>query len=130
MSVTDDRSLPQLGSELANNLSELFRNEVRLARVEAVDGVRQLGAGAAQIGGGFALAAAALTLALMALAFALGEVMPLWLGAFLSALIGGIAAYALVRSGIKAMSANKIALPRTQEQVARDIALLKEKMPS
>jgi uncharacterized membrane protein YraQ (UPF0718 family) len=88
-----DRSIADLTGELAANAGELFRNELRLARAEAV-----------------------------------GLVMPMWGAALIGAAIGGAIAYWLVRSGLKAISVERIALPRTAEQVARDLRSIKEKV--
>lgn len=123
-----DRSLADLTKDLAANAGDLFRNEVRLARAEAVESVKGMGAGLVRAALGVALAGAALTLGLFALAYALGEVMPMWAGALIGAAIGGAIAYWLVKSGIKEISVDRISLPRTAEQVARDLRTIKEKV--
>jgi len=123
-----DRSIADLTGELAANAGELFRNELRLARAEAVESVRGMGGGVVRAALGVVLAGAAVTLALFALAYALGLVMPMWGAALVGAAIGGAIAYWLVRSGLKAISVERIALPRTAEQVARDLRSIKEKV--
>jgi hypothetical protein len=123
-----DRSIADLTGELAANAGELFRNELRLARAEAVESVRGMGGGVVRAALGLVLAGAAVTLALFALAYALGLVMPMWGAALIGAAIGGAIAYWLVRSGLKAISVERIALPRTAEQVARDLRSIKEKV--
>jgi hypothetical protein len=123
-----DRSLADLTKDLALNAGDLFRNELRLARAEAVESVKGMGDGVLRVALGVALAGAAVTLALFALAYALGEVMPMWAGALAGALIGGAIAYWLVKSGLKDISVERINLPRTAEQVARDLRTIKEKV--
>ena len=123
-----DRSLADLTKDLASNAGDLFRNELRLARAEAVESVKGMGAGIVRVALGVALAGAAVTLALFALAYALGEVMPMWGGALIAALVGGAIAYWLVKSGVKDMSVDRLSLPRTAEQVARDLRTIKEKV--
>jgi hypothetical protein len=123
-----DRSIADLTGELAANAGELFRNELRLARAEAVESVKGMGGGVVRAALGIVLAGAAVTLALFALAYALGLVMPMWGAALIGAAIGGAIAYWLVRSGLKAISVERIALPRTAEQVARDLRSIKEKV--
>ncbi|HJS80560.1 MAG TPA: phage holin family protein [Vitreimonas sp.] len=123
-----DRSIADLTGELAANAGELFRNELRLARAEAVESVKGMGGGVVRAALGLVLAGAAVTLALFALAYALGLVMPMWGAALIGAAIGGAIAYWLVRSGLKAISVERIALPRTAEQVARDLRSIKEKV--
>ena len=123
-----ERTLPQLTKDLAEQVGDLLRNEVRLARAEAVEGVRQMGGGIVRAALGVVIAGAALTLALFALAYALGAVMPMWGAALIGAVIGGLLAYFLVKSGLKALSVEHIGLPRTAEQVARDLRLIKENL--
>jgi CBS-domain-containing membrane protein len=123
-----DRSLAELTKDLASDAGDLFRNELRLARAEAVEGVKGMGAGIVRVALGVALAGAAVTLALFALAYALGEAMPMWGGALISALVGAAIAYWLVKSGVKEISVDRISLPKTAEQVARDLRSIKEKV--
>ena len=123
-----ERSLADLTKDLALNAGDLFRNEVRLARAEAVESVKGMGEGIVRVALGVALAGAAVTLGLFALAYALGEVMPMWAGALAGALLGGVIAYGLVKSGLKEISVDRLKLPKTAEQVARDLRSIKEKV--
>jgi alcohol dehydrogenase class IV len=125
-----ERTLPDLTKDVALQLGDLVRNEVRLARAEAVDTLRDMARGATRIALGVALAAAGVTLALFALAYALGETLPMWAGALIAAAIGGVIAFILIRSGQKAMSPPDLALPRTAHQVSRDLNTLKETVTS
>ncbi len=123
-----DRSLADLTKDLAADAADLFRNELRLARAEAVQSVKGMTGGLVRAALGIVLAGAAVTLALFALAFLLAQIMPMWAAALIGAAIGGAIAYALVRSGIKSISVDRIGLPRTAEQVARDLRTIKEKV--
>jgi hypothetical protein len=123
-----DRSIADLTKDLALNAGDLFRNEVRLARAEAVESIKGMGDGIVRFALGIALAAAAVTLGLFALAYALGEVMPMWAGALAGALVGGVIAYWLVKSGLSDISVDRLKLPKTAEQVARDLRSIKEKV--
>lgn len=124
-----ERSLTELTVDLASQVGDLVRNEVRLARAETVDSIKHMGAGIARAALGLVLAGAAVTLGLFALAYGLAELMPLWAAALLCAAIGGVSAYLLVKSGLKSVSVDRIALPRTAKHVARDLRLIKEKTP-
>lgn len=123
-----DRSLADLTKDLAANAGDLFRNEVRLARAEAVESIKGMGGGIVRAALGIVLAGAAVTLALFALAYALGEVMPMWGAALIGALVGAAIAYWLVKSGLEALSVDNMKLPRTAEQVSRDLRTIKEKV--
>ena len=114
---------------LASQAGDLLRNEVRLARAEAVESVKQMGAGLVRAALGVALAGAAVTLGLFAIAYGLGTVMPMWAAALIGAAVGGILAYVFIKSGLKAASVDHIALPKTAAQVSRDLSLIKENTP-
>lgn len=124
-----ERSLAELGRDLVSQVSDLMRNEVRLARAETVDTIKGMRGGIVRALFGVVLAAAAVTLALLGVAYLLSEAMPMWIAAILAAAIGGIGAYLLVTSGLKALSDDSVRLPRTAEQVSRDLRMLKEKTP-
>ena len=124
-----ERTLPELTMDLATQVGDLMRNEVRLARAEAMESVKHMGDGILRAALGVALAGAAVTLGLFALAYALGEVMPMWAAALIGALVGGAIAYMLVKSGLKAASVERINLPRTASQVKADLRLIKENTP-
>ncbi len=123
-----DRSLADLTKDLASDAADLFRNELRLARAEAVESVKDMTGGLVRAGLGIVLAGAAVTLALFALAYGLAEIIPMWAGALIGAAIGGVIAYGLVKSGLNAISVDRMKLPRTAEQVARDLRTIKEKV--
>ncbi|HYD86868.1 MAG TPA: phage holin family protein [Vitreimonas sp.] len=122
-----ERSLSELTRDLATQLSDLMRNEVRLARAETMETVKGMGGGVMRAATGLVIGGAAVTVALLGVAYLLGEAMPMWIAALLSAAIGGIAAYVLVTSGIKAIKKERVGLPRTAEQVSRDLRMIKEK---
>lgn len=124
-----ERTLPELTMDLASQVGDLMRNEVRLARAEAIESVKDMGGGIVRAALGVALAGAAVSLGLFALAYALGEIMPMWAGALIGAAVGGVIAYVLIKSGLKAASVERISLSRTASQVKADLRLIKENTP-
>jgi hypothetical protein len=124
-----ERTLPELTMDLAAQAGDLLRNEIRLARAEAMENVSQMGDGIVRAALGVALAGAAVTLGLFALAYALGQIIPMWAAALAGAAIGGVVSYLMIKSGLKACSLKHVALPRTAEQVSRDLRLIKENTP-
>lgn len=128
--MSAERTLSELTMDLAAQAGDLIRNEIRLARAEAMDSVKRVSAGIVRIAIGVAFAGGAVSLGLIAIAYALGEAMPMWVGALVSALIGGAIAYLLIKSGLKTASLSAIALPKTAEQVSRDLKLIKESAQS
>ena len=112
--------------DLAAQAGDLIRNEIKLALAEAFEHIKQMGEGIVRAALGVVLAGSAVTLGLFALAYALGETMPMWAAALVGAVIAGLLAYVLIKSGLKAASVDHIALPKTAEQVSRDLRLIKE----
>jgi hypothetical protein len=128
METQDTRSIPELTKDVAFHLGDMFRSELKLARVEAMDGVKSLGGGIGQIAAGAAVAISALTLGLLALAFGLSEAMPMWAASALVALVAGVIGWLLVKNGQKALASKNLTLPKTRDQVARDIEAIKEQV--
>lgn len=122
-----ERSLPELTRDFAGQLADLVRNEVRLARAEAVEKVKHMGAGAASIAIGAVFACAAVTVALVGLAYLLAEAMPTWIACLLAAAVGGIVGYLLIKAGQTALSPEQLKRRRTASQVSRDLNMLKER---
>lgn len=125
-----ERTLQELTTDLASQAGDLLRNELRLARAEAVESAKNMVGGIARAALGVVLAGSAVTLALFALAYALGETMPMWAAALIGAVIAGVLSYLLIKSGLKAASVDNVSLPRTAEQVSRDLRAIKEKITS
>lgn len=122
-----DKTLPELALDLTSQVGDLVHNEIRLAKAEALEGVGQMGGGLVRTAIGIAFAGAAATLALSALAYVLGEMMPMWAGALIGAIVGGALAYVLIKSGLDAVKTPS--MKRTANQVKSDLRLLKEHAP-
>jgi membrane protein implicated in regulation of membrane protease activity len=116
-----ERSIPELTKDMAFHLGDMFRNELKLARVEATEGVKSLSGAAGLFVAAAAVGVAALTLALMAIAYALGAVMPMWGAAAVVAIVAAIVAWLLVKAGQAALKTRDLSLTRTREQVSRGI---------
>ena len=121
-----ERSIPELTKDMAFHLGDMFRNELKLARVEATEGVKTLSGAVGVIAAGAVVGASALTLALFAVAYALSSVMPLWGAAAIVAVLAGILAWIMVKAGQKALKPEELTLTRTREQVSRDIKTISE----
>ena len=128
--MQSERNLPELTMDLASQVGDLLRNEVRLARAEAVESAKHMGGGIARVALGVVLAGSAATLGLFALAYALAETIPMWAAALVGAVIAGLLAYLLIKTGLKAASVDNVSLPRTAKQVSRDLRAIKENVTS
>jgi hypothetical protein len=113
---------------MAFHLGDMFRNELKLARVEATDSVKSLSGGLAMIATGAVVGVSALTVALLAVAYALAQAMPMWSAAAIVAVAAAIVALILVSAGKAALKAKGLSLPRTREQVSRDLKTISERV--
>lgn len=123
-------SIPELTMEVAHHLGDMFRNELRLARVEAVESAKSLTGAMVQIGVGTAFGTAAITLGLLALANGFAIYIPLWAGLAIAALAAALAAFIFIQSARAAISPKALSLPKTRDQIGRDIQTIKEHLPS
>lgn len=123
--MTSDKTLPDLTRDAALQLGDLVRNEFRLARAEAGESLKSAAAASVSLALGVAVAGASVTLALFALAYAIGQTLPMWFAAVLAAAAGGLLSFVLVQRGKSAL-ASPVSLPKTVENVSRDITRLKE----
>ncbi|MDZ4690931.1 phage holin family protein [Terricaulis sp.] len=127
---SEARSLPELAKDLLSHASDLIRNEARLARAEAVESLQRVAGGMVRAALGLVFTGAAAVMCLLALAYGLEQLMPRWSAALVSAAIGGIIAYGLIRSGRDAASKNALTPPKTAEQISKDVRLVEERVHS
>lgn len=123
-------SIPELTKDIAHHLGDMFRNELRLARVEAVESAKALTGSIVQIGIGVAFGTAAATLGLMAIAYGFAVYIPMWAALGIAALASAIAAFIFIQSARATVSPKNLSLPKTREQIGRDIQNIKEHLPS
>jgi len=115
---------------MAHHLGDMFRNELKLARTEAVDSARAMGTSLALMGIAVAFAVSAITL----IGFGIVELLPLafprWAAFAIAGIAAGLAALLFMQAGKSAIAPRSLTLPRTREQVGRDIQTIKEHLPS
>ena len=123
-------TIPDLTKEMIGHFGDMIRNELKLARTEAAETASTMGGGLVHIGIGAAFAAAAITLILMAAIEAMPEDIPRWAAYALAGIAAGIAALIFMNAAKAAIAPKSITLPKTREQIGRDIQTLKEHFPS
>lgn len=123
-------TIPDLTKEVVHHLGDMFRNELKLARTEAVDSAKAMTGSLVMIGIGVAFAISAITL----IGIGVAEVMPLefprWAAFALVGIASGVGALLFMQAGKSAISSKSLTLPKTREQVGRDIQAIKEHLPS
>jgi hypothetical protein len=118
----DERSLGEIFSDVANDLSTLIKQEMELAKTEMKQEFKKTGKGAGLLGGaGLAGWMVLLFLSLTAV-FALDEGMPLWLAALIVTVIWAVVAAVLASVGRKELRQANPQLPRTQQTLKEDAA--------
>ncbi len=124
----EERSLGELFSDLARELSELVRQELALAKTEMTEKATRVGTniGTLAVGGavayaGFLALVAAVILGLAALG------VPWWLAALIVGLVIAGAGYLLVRRSLAALRQTDLAPRRTLETLREDTQLVKER---
>lgn len=123
-------SIPELTKEMVHHLGDMFRNELKLARTEAVDSARKMSGSLVLMGVGVAFAVSAITL----LGFALVELLPAdfprWAALAMAGIASGVAAMLFMQAGKSKIAPDSLTFPRTRQQVGRDIQTIKEHLPS
>lgn len=128
MSPGPGPSLGTLIRELLDDIAELLRQEVRLARAEAGEALERLQTGAVMLVSGLLLGFCALLLLLQALVVALSNVMQPWLATSLVAV--GVAAIALVLIWLaqRRLRLSAVYPRRTVQSVQDDTDMIKRKI--
>jgi len=105
-----DRSLGELFSDLSEQVSDLVRQEMRLAKLELSEKAADVSRHAVLIvaGGAFALAAVVMFAFTVALLLIAAGVMP-WMAALLTTFAMACTGYLLAQSGLSALKGKSIA---------------------
>ena len=113
---TDDangRSIGQLIGDLLREGSELFQEEVALARTEMATKLPVAGRSAGMIAGGAALAYGGLLAVMAAIIIALHYVLPWWASALLVGVVVIAVGYLLIQSGLQTLKNTSLVPRRT-----------------
>jgi xanthine/uracil permease len=126
--MRDQRSLGELFSELSQEASTLFRQEVQLAKVEISQKASEASKEIAFIGAGGAIAYAGFLALIAAAIIGFAEFMPMWLSALLVGVIIAGIGYVLMQKGISALKEMNPAPRRTIETLKEDKEWLKQQV--
>lgn len=99
--MNQERALSDVLRDILRNLQEIFRSEVRLAKVEFREEARQAAAAAAWIAAGTIGALSAWALLLWTIAFALSTRMSMWAATLVLAVVLACVASVLMVAGIR-----------------------------
>jgi uncharacterized membrane protein YqjE len=117
---TADRPISDVLHDIASNLQDMVRSELRLARSEFKEELGKSGSSAIMLGSGLLMLAFSVVFVLLAIVFALSLVMPPWAAALIVAAGAGLVAALLVAIGIKRFKAVRGA-PKTAETLKENV---------
>lgn len=124
-SPSDDRSIPQLMSDVATETRDLVRTEVRLARAELSQKVAQIESGVVFLAGGGLVAFAGFLVLLFAAVFGLANWIDPWLSALIIGAIIVVVGVVMLMKGRNNLKASSLTPDRTLDSVRRDAELAK-----
>jgi uncharacterized membrane protein YqjE len=123
----EDRSIGALLSDLANGLSTLVRQELRLAQAEGSEKMSKATAGLIAIIGGLLVAICALLVLLQALVIALAHYMPTLVASLIVGIVVAVVAFIMIWQGQRSLSAEGPAPKRTMRSRRQDSRMVMEK---
>lgn len=127
--IGDERSLGDLFTELANESSQLIRQEVALAQAEITQKVVKAGINVSYLVVGGSVAFVAFQAIVAALIIGLGTFIGnYWLSALIIGIIVAIAAYFMVSTAIETLKEMQITPQKTKETIKEDVKWVKEQV--
>lgn len=125
----DDRSLGDLGADLARQMSTLVRQEVNLARTEMTQKVKTAARDVAlMVVGGVVALGAYLTLLAFCVVGLIQVGVPYWLSALIVAVVFGAIGYMLFQMGMSGLRRSNLAPQQTIETLKEDVTWAREQV--
>ena len=121
-----ERSVPELVSDVAKDMSTLVRKELELAKIETKEEISRGAKAGGMIGAAGGAAYFALLLLSFGIVFLLDLVMPLWAAFVLMAVVYGVVAAVLFTQGRTRMKQVNPVPEETVESVKEDVRWIKD----
>ena len=126
-----EQSMGELFKQLSNDMSNLVRQELRLAQVEMTEKGKRAGIGAGMFGGAGLLGVMALATLTACIIAALAKGMDVWLAALIVTVVYAVGAGLLALRGKDRIQAATPPVPeQTVETVKEDVQWAKTQLPS
>lgn len=126
--IHPDRSLGSLFTELTRETTTLFRQEIRLAKTEVTEKVRQAGSGLAEAAAGGLLLFVALQALVAAAIIALANVVDWWLAALIVAVAVAIVGALVLSRGLSNLRGENLRPQRTIDTLRGNAQWAREQM--
>jgi uncharacterized membrane protein YqjE len=120
-----ERPVSEVLHDIAGNVQDIVRAELRLAKTEVTAEVTRAGSAGMMVGLGILMLGVSGLFALLAIVYALSLVMPSWAAALIVAAGEGLMAAVFVGIGIKRFKATR-AVPRTRESIKENVEWAKQ----
>ena len=117
----DQRSIGEIVSDVTEDLTTLFRQEIDMAKTELKEEGTRAAKGAGMLGGAGLAGYFTVLFLSTTLMFVLDEFLELWIAALIVTVLWGIAAAVLAVIGKKKLQASNPQLPQTQETLKEDV---------
>lgn len=114
-----ERSIGDVLGDIAGNIQQIVRAEMRLAKAELREDVVLARRGAVLLSAGALVGALALGVALFAAVYALATVVAPWLAALIVAVVAAVIAALCVKAGLKSLAS--LGLPRTAATIQENV---------
>jgi uncharacterized membrane protein YqjE len=116
----ETRGLGEIIGEVTSDLSDLFKQEVELAKVELKQEATKAGKGAGMLAGAGISALLLLVFLSLTLMFLLDEQIPIWVAAAIVTLLWAVITAVLALVGRKNLKKANPQLPKTQQTLKED----------
>jgi len=121
----DGRSIRQILQDIVNHINDIIRSELRLAKTEVQENVRDFAKAGTWIGVALVLALYALGFLLLSAVYALQAVMASWLAALLVGIAVGTVAALLYLGGRKKLAQGNLKPDKTLQTLEDNVTWLK-----
>jgi uncharacterized membrane protein YqjE len=122
----DSRSIGDITGDLLENAQELFRDEIRLAKVEIREDLKTAGRAAAILVTGILMALFAFGMLLFTATWALDTLLPLWAAAGIVTVVVAVLAAVLITVGRSRVSEVNPKPERTVESMKENVQWIKQ----
>lgn len=111
---------------IVSNVQDIVRSEVRLAKTEIKEGAQAAAKPSATLGAGLVFGFYAFGFLCLCVVYALALVVATWISALIVAVVLGLAAFIMVKGGLKGLKAVQAKPERTLESVKETVQWAKD----
>lgn len=126
-SVSERRSTSEIVQDIVNNLRDIVRSELQLAKTEVGQKGKRIGKAAGMLAAGGAIAAVAALLIVATCTAALATVMPVWVACLIMAVLLGAIGGGMLMAGRRRLRQTSVVPVQTISSLKEDVEWLKRR---